>query len=515
MTANKRIFLNIVATYGRSLFSLACGLFTARWALVALGEVDYGLYGVVGGLTVFISFFVNLMSSAIGRFYAYSVGQAKIGQNCEGLENCRQWFNTAVALHVVLPLVFMAIGYPLGEYALRHAWLNVPVERVGTCLWVFRFVCISCFIGMMNVPFTAMYTAKQYIAELTVYSFVTTTLHVVLLYYMATHTSDWLLGYALCMCLLSVSPQLVIAIRACTIFPECRFNRAYLWNWGRVRSLCRFAGWQFFGNLGYMIRFQGIALLINKCFTPVHNTTMALANNVSAQVGTLTAAMNGAFYPVITTLAGQREREQMLNMMYRSCKLGMLACLLFAVPLMLEMNYVLTLWLKKLPIALAQVTTLTLAILIIDESTRGIGIAVTADGRIAKYYFLLGSLNIISLPLCWGWIFCGGGFVSVFMVLLLIRIIANVLAVVIARTTIAVSFRRWLKEVVSPVVLVSMITGAVGWMVRWLFKAGFLRLSIVSGLCGITFMMLTWLFVLSKDERQFVLIRFRSFFGQR
>ena len=43
MTENRRIALNIAATYGRSLFALACGLFTGRWVLLSLGQVDYGL----------------------------------------------------------------------------------------------------------------------------------------------------------------------------------------------------------------------------------------------------------------------------------------------------------------------------------------------------------------------------------------------------------------------------------------------------------------------------------------
>ena len=55
ISPNKRIFLNIVATYGRSLFALVCGLFLARWVLEALGQEDFGLYGVVGGLVTFIS----------------------------------------------------------------------------------------------------------------------------------------------------------------------------------------------------------------------------------------------------------------------------------------------------------------------------------------------------------------------------------------------------------------------------------------------------------------------------
>ena len=38
MTPNRRIFLSIVATYGRSLYALVIGLFCGRRALMALGE---------------------------------------------------------------------------------------------------------------------------------------------------------------------------------------------------------------------------------------------------------------------------------------------------------------------------------------------------------------------------------------------------------------------------------------------------------------------------------------------
>ena len=67
MTANRRILLNIVATYGRSLYVLVLGLFTARWALQALGQVDFGLYGVVGGLTAFIVYLNGILSGAMSR----------------------------------------------------------------------------------------------------------------------------------------------------------------------------------------------------------------------------------------------------------------------------------------------------------------------------------------------------------------------------------------------------------------------------------------------------------------
>lgn len=68
MSPNTRIFLNIVATYGRSLFVLVCGLFTSRWVLAVLGKTDFDLYGVVGGMMVFIAFPNALLNVATGRF---------------------------------------------------------------------------------------------------------------------------------------------------------------------------------------------------------------------------------------------------------------------------------------------------------------------------------------------------------------------------------------------------------------------------------------------------------------
>ena len=46
MSPSLRIPLNIVVTYGRSLYALAIGLFCGRWMLMALGDVDYGLMKV-------------------------------------------------------------------------------------------------------------------------------------------------------------------------------------------------------------------------------------------------------------------------------------------------------------------------------------------------------------------------------------------------------------------------------------------------------------------------------------
>ncbi len=508
MTENKRIFLNIVATYGRSLYGLACGLFTGRWVLMALGQVDYGLYGVVGGLTGFIGFFNGLLASAVGRFYAFSVGQARVS-GAAGLEECRKWFSTAVAIHSVVPLALMAVGYPIGAWAVRE-WLTIPPDRVGACVWVFRFVCLRCLVGMMAVPFMAMYTAKQRIAELTVYSFVTTTANVCFLGYIASHPGDWLVTYAGWTVALGLAPEAIILARACFAFPECRLRRAYLWDWGRVRALINFAGWQAFGSGGSLLRGQGIAILVNKYFGPTVNASMTVAHSLCGQCDTLAGSMIGAFSPAITNACGARDLARMRDLAYRTCKIGTLLTMIFALPLALEVEEVLRLWLRDPPEHAAGFCLCVLAMVVVDKTAVGHMLAVNANGRIARYQAFLGGALLMTLPLAWlfcalGWgpYWVGGAMIATMVVCAWGR-------VWFARGLVGMSARHWLARILVPLALLAALTLGVGALPRLWMEAGFWRVAVTTLFCEAALLPLAWGVLLSPDERAYVVGQIRK-----
>ncbi len=516
MTENRRIFLNIVATYGRSLFALACGLFTGRWLLLSLGQVDYGLYGVVGGLTGFIAFLNGLMASAVGRFYAFSVGQARVtGPRGEGLEVCRQWFNTALLVHTLLPAALMAAGYPAGEWAVRH-WLTIPPDRVEACVWVFRFVCLSCLIGMMNVPFMAMYVAKQRIAELTLYSFLSTTLNVCFLYYMVTHPGDWLARYALWATLLGVAPQAVIIARAAIVFPECRFRRAYLWDRGRMRALANYAGWQFFGCFGALLRSQGLAILINKYYGPASNASMTVANSLSHQCDTLAASMVGAFSPAITNACGARDLARMRALAYRTCKLGTLLTLLFAIPLALEVEAVLRLWLREPPAEAAGLCLCVLAMILIDKTAVGHMLAVNANGRIARYQAFLGTSLILTLPLAWLFAALGCRVYAIGGAMVLTMAVCAWGRVWFARRLVGMSARHWFFRILLPLAALGAAGVGAGLLPRlWLHEGTLLRVALTTLCAEAALLPLAWALLLSREERDYLLAKLPPFLRPR
>lgn len=514
MSPNRRILLNIVATYGRSLYALVCGLFTARWVLAALGKQDFGLYGVVGGMTVFIAFLNNLLSIATGRFYAFAEGQAlksaEEGHENEGLEECRRWFSTAVLLHTLIPVGLVAVGYPLGLYAVEH-WLTIPVDRMDACLWVFRFVCFSCFIGMVNVPFQAMYTAKQYIAELTIYGVAATTANVIFMYFMVMHPGDWLAKYALWICLVTVVPQVIICLRAIKVFPECRFRMSSAWNRDRVFKLASFAFWQAFGGLGAIFRGQGIQILVNKYFGPSYNASMSIANQVSAQAQTLSGAMLGAFAPAITTSCGAGKYEEMRTLAYRTCKFGMLLALIFVLPLALELQTILYLWLVDPPPYTAELCWCILLIAVIDKSTAGQMLAVAAKGKIAAYQTFLGGSLILTLPLAWFMVAKECGFLSIGCAMVLTMMMCSWGRVWFARRLVGMSARYWLFRIMIPTAIVSLVAGGFGYLARFAMNPNPMRIGLATILCELAFIPLAWFLLLDCKERDYIAMRVKRF----
>ena len=57
---------------------MVVSLFSACWVLEALGQSDFGLYGVVGSVILIITFLNGGLSVGVGRFYAYSIGRKDI-----------------------------------------------------------------------------------------------------------------------------------------------------------------------------------------------------------------------------------------------------------------------------------------------------------------------------------------------------------------------------------------------------------------------------------------------------
>ena len=507
MTENRRIFWNVTATYGRSVYALICGLLSERWAYFALGVVDYGLYGLVGGLTAFVVFANQLMASAVGRFYAYSVGASRIaGHEAEGIEECRRWFSTAVLIHTALPVVLILIGWPVGEWFVSYR-LTIPPERLRTCIWVWRFVCVTCFVGMLNVPFQAMYTAKQEIAELTFYDFATTTLRVVFLRYMVLHPGEWLLRYAFWMGIMCVAPQVLICLRAAVVFPECRLRPHEMWNVARLKQLGVYAGARFWAALATMMNTQGMAILVNKTLSVTANAAMSVSGKVSSNAIRLSSSLSSAMWPAIVNAAGKGDFARMRVLSYSVCKISTLCLLAFAIPLWLEISEVLVLWLRVPPIGAAPLCSAILVSTTLEKLTVGHWMSIFAIGRIARYELVVGLVGLSGVFIAWGFVALGFGIVAVGLAGIAIAIFDVGMRLWFARSISGLGAWHWLRNIMFPLALCTALSMAAGLLSRLFLAESFARILMTTIFCEAAFLPSVWFIALSRDEQAYISVR--------
>ena len=508
MTPNRRIILNIAASYGRSLIGVLCGIFSTRWVLMALGHDSFGLYGVVGSLVLFVSFFNIQFSSALSRFYAFSIGKANAAfDKNAALDECRDWFTTGVLIHTFLPILLIAIGYPFGRMAIVSGWLTIPKDRIETCVWLWRFAMLSCFIGMVNVPFQAMFTAKQYIVELTVYSLLQVVARTGFVYYMTTVEKDWLMDYGLAMCIIGIVPQLLICARALLVFPECRIHLTAIKCVSKVKMIASYAWWQAFGGLGYLAQHQGEAVIVNKYFGPGVNAAYSVAATMSGEAAALTGALQNAFLPAVTTAYGEGDEHRMTKLAYSASKFGTFLTMIFAIPMAVEIQQILQIWLKNPPLHADSFCLCLLMAVVVEKLSLGQGQAMQAIGKVGWFQVFRGIARMTAIPFS---ILLLMVFKHPYMVgcaLILTTALACLSDVFVSEYYTSLSAYFWLRCIVLPLCGTATLGILSGLSVKVFMPESFLRLVVVTFTSLLILCVSAWIILLDYEDKQFLIMR--------
>lgn len=496
MNSSQRLVLNTAATYTRSVFAIGLALFSVRWVLNALGQIDFGLFSVVGSLIPFVTFLNSVMSWSVSRYFAYYIGQEKPSE-------VNRWFNIAFIIHLLLSISLTFLGWLIGEYLITHIF-NVPIDRMPACLLVFRVTLISAFVSMVSVPFIAIFTAKQHLAEIAIWGMLYSLASFSLAWQLSYVSGDRLIFYATGMVIILVLVQFAQVFRASYKFPECRIDYRQWFNRQRFKEIFSFSIWNALGSMGTMLRNNGSAILLNYFFGPRVNAAFGIANQVSGQTDLFASSMIGAFAPEITASEGRGDRVRMLSLSNRASKFSTILVILFAIPLMTEVNYVLKIWLIEPPAYTAIFCQLILLIFIIDRLSVGYLLAVNAYGRIAAFHVTNGI--ILSMTLLVAWFFFKAGFTptSVGVAFVITSIASTLGRVLWARKLFGLSTCHWVKVVVMPCSKVTLAATIGALIPHFLFPISFCRLVLVISTSIAATLLTTWFFTFDVSDRNFV-----------
>ena len=154
---NKRIAKNTVLLYMRTLITILISLYTSRVILQTLGVEDYGIYGIVGGVVIMLTFLNSSMSGATSRFITFALGE----KNKCNLQNV---FNTAFYIHVLIAFLVFIVAESVGLWFVCQK-LVIPEDRIFAAQCVYHLFAISTIITIMQTPFNATIIAYEQIGR--------------------------------------------------------------------------------------------------------------------------------------------------------------------------------------------------------------------------------------------------------------------------------------------------------------------------------------------------------------
>lgn len=385
---SKRIVKNTIALYVRMLFLMGISLFTTRVVLQTLGVEDYGIYNVVGGIVALFAILSQSLSSANSRFLNFEMGKGD-------QERLNKVFSTGVLIQIFLAVIIAIVCEIAGIWFLNNKMI-IPEDRLWAANWVFHFSIISFCINLVSVPYNAAIIAHE---KMTVFAYISIYEGIakLLICYLVMITSlDKLVVYSVLICIIQLSIRFIYSVYCKRNFEECTFR--FVYDESLLKEIFSYAGWNVIGASAAVLRNQGGNILINLFGGLSVNAARGVANQVNHAVTGFANNFMIAVKPQITKSYAAGDIAYMTTLVNQSARFSFYMLLFLSLPIVVNIDYILNIWLKEVPEKTTVFVILTLIFTLIESLSNPLITAQQATGNVRNYQLIVGGINLLNLP---------------------------------------------------------------------------------------------------------------------
>ena len=386
----RRIAKNTLMLYFRMFFMMILGLFTSRIVLEALGETDYGVYNVVGGVVAMFAIISGTLSSSVSRFITFEMGKGTEAQ-------LNKVYSTSVIIQAFLSIIIIVIAEPVGMWFIKNKMTIDPI-RIPAAEWVLHFSIFSFVVNLMSIPQTASITAHE---KMSAYAYIGVLDGVlrfaVAIAVMRSH-GDRLVLYAMLMAASVMIVRMVYSRYCSRHFEECHFK--FVFDKPLLKEMFSFAGWNFIGVTAGVLRDHGGNILVNIFSGSVAvNAARGVALQLSNAVQSLVTNFMTAVNPQITKSYASGEKDYMFSLMRKSSRMAYYLLFIIALPVLFNMGALLDLWLDEVPEASVSFARLFLILSLSESLSGSLMTGMLATGKIRNYQIFVGGLIMLNFPI--------------------------------------------------------------------------------------------------------------------
>lgn len=494
---NKRIAKNTLLLYCRMLFMMAVSLYTSRVVLNTLGVEDFGIYNVVGGVVAMFGFINSAMAIGTQRYLTFELGR-------KNYEQLSKVFFTSVLIHALIASLLVLLAETIGLWFIEHK-MTIPPERMNVTFWVYQFSILSTIVMIMSVPYNASIIAHEKMTAFAYISVLEVVLKLLIVYLLQFGKFDKLKSYAILMFVVQLSIRFIYVFYCKRHFVETKCHR--VWDMNLFKEMLRFAGWNLWGNCAAIAYTQGVNILLNIFFGPIVNAARGVSVQVQGAVSQFSYNFQMAINPQITKSYAIKDYAYMHNLIIKSAKYTFFMLSFLSLPIMLETEMILNMWLKVVPDYTVSFLRIMLCITIIDAVSNSLMVSAMATGKIRLYQSVVGGILLAILPVSYVVLKMGGNPVSVFIVHICICIVAFLVRLYIIAPMIKLSPVLYIKDVVSRCLLIVLLAFIPSFFLKCILPDG-LFYGVLVCVCSVTFVILAFYTIgLTISERAVLRIK--------
>lgn len=497
MSTTTRVIKNTGFLYVKMGITVFISLYTTRLILASLGASDFGVFNIVGGAITMLGFLNSTMANATQRFMSYAEG-------ANDLLKKKQVFNVSMVLHIgvalLTGLILLAAMYPL-----FNGIFNIQQDRIFAAEVIYLSLVVSTMFTIVNVPYDAVMNAHENMLYYALIGIFEAFLKLIVAFACVYTTSDKLIVYGILMAIIPFITLTIMKIYCHRKYEECFIGFKKYWSRGLVKDIASFSGWNFLTAISSLASYYGSGLVLNHFFGTILNAAQGIANQVNGQMSTFSLNLMKAVNPVIVKRAGAQDVEAMNKATLASGKYSTLLIVFFAIPFMLEMHYVLNVWLKDVPEWTSLFCCLQLVITIICQMASSAATSVYAQGNIKWYAIYKSVMNVVPIIATYiAYIFGGAPYWLYIAMITIWAIGGNIVIIRYANKVSNLKIIAFFREIVSPVISVVILMLALGYLPQLLMVEGFYRLIVSCVITSLVFIFMIWWRIFTNKERQMV-----------
>lgn len=388
ISSNKRIAKNTVLLYGRMIFMTFIGLFTTRVILNALGVSDLGLMNVASSVVSMFTFLNATLISGTQRFITYGIGEGNA-------EKLKRTFSCAMTLHLSLAVIIMILCETVGIWYLNNHLVCEP-GRFNAAMWCYQLSVCSMFISTIQIPFNSAMVAHEHMGMYAYMSIYDAAAKLLAAYLIMIVSWDRVIFYSALTFIITLIPTFIYNWYCRRHFQECSFRFGY--DKSIFCDMLSFSGWNTIGSLADMGRGTGINLVLNAFYGTVVNGARGIAVQANNWVYKFVDNFMVAIRPQVTKSYASGDYQRMADLVCIGSCFGCYLYLFLGIPLFIEIEWVLDVWLGQCPEHTAVFLRIIMVQLLLQTMGHLTGIAMQATGRMKAVNLSVGMILLTIVP---------------------------------------------------------------------------------------------------------------------